>query len=327
MSRPSVTKRNQWKQWFQQKAATAFKSHKRANVKVFLAGDYVVVKFYGKSVCLPASAVAAASLPVETSSRTTDTKSGRSEHTAKQACFPVPQASSYTTPKRTAAENRRRHVKRKQRDLQLLIQQNFSPDSAVFVTLTFCKSTQDLLHVSRECQKLFARLRRHVQGVKYIAVPERDDRGNWHVHLILDRELPLAKSLVKPFLDCGSIRTKSGCWEKLWTLGIVHQKKLDQGGNLGASIAAYVMKNATDQELAGHHTVWKSDNLQPWTELFGQDAVDVIRSIVREGLTPSYGYYCVNCGFVESMHVFEFCLNPQAAKLYKEWRPPNRRAA
>lgn len=322
MSRPSVNKQNLWKRNFQQKAKTVFANSERANVKVFLAGAYIVVKFYGKSVRLPAASVGASlSLvkPLRRESSSAPSVPRKPEEKGRVQCS---KAGSSGTLKRTAAENRRRHVKRKQNELQLLIHQNFSPDTAVFVTLTFRQNSRDLRSVIKECQNLFARFRRHVPDVKYIAVPERHAQGSWHVHLLLDRELPHAMSVAKPFIEAGSIKSKSGSWDKLWPLGLYHQKKLDQGGNLGASIAAYVMKNATDKELSGHHTVWKSDNLQPPTEICGHDANNIIKSLVKEGLSPSYGYSCESCDFVNSMHVFEFCLDPKAVLLDKKWRAP-----
>ena len=91
------------------------------------------------------------------------------------------------------------------------------------------------------------------------------------MHLLLDRELPLARSVAQSYIDSGVIRSAFGSWESLWKLGLFHQKRLNQGGNLGASIAAYMMKNAGDPDLVGHHTVLKSDNLEPPTEIIGQD--------------------------------------------------------
>ena len=311
-------KQQQWKQDFQHKAAYAFATNNRSNVKAFIAGPYVVVKVFGKSVALPGVSTTASS-----------SQSGRSRqdipwHTDRVAGAGTSDSSFFSTGKssvapRTPEENRRRNIKRKQTDLQLLINQNFSPSTAVFATLTFGQSNRDICLVIRECQKLFKRIRRHVPDVKYIAVPERHEKGDWHVHLLLDRELPLTRSLAQSYIDSGSIKSKSGSWEKLWSLGHVHQKRLNQGGNMGASIAAYVIKNATDKELTRHHTVWKSDNLEQPTEICGQDAVDLLHSFVSGDLTPSYGYHCENCGFTETMDVYEFCLDPAAAMLNKAW--------
>ena len=325
MSRPSNNKQQQWKQDFQQRAAYAFATNDRSNIKAFIAGPYVVVKVFGKSVALPGVS------PTVSSSQRGASQRGASQRGAFQQDdsyhvkrgeingLPFSSTGSSSAAPRTPEENRRRNIKRKQTDLQLLIHQNFSPSTAVFATLTFGQSNRDIRKVIRECQKLFKRIRRHVPDVKYIAVPERHDKGDWHVHLLLDRELPLTRSIAQSYIDSGSIKSKSGSWEKLWSLGHVHQKRLNQGGNLGASIAAYVMKNATDKELARHHTVWKSDNLEQPTEICGQDAVDLLRSFVSSDLTPNYGYHCENCRFVGTMDVYEFCLDPQAAMLNKAW--------
>ena len=329
MSRPSANKQQQWKQEFQQKAAYAFATANRSNVKVILAGPYAVVKVFGKSVPLPG--VSPAASPVFAASRHQDTSFGsdaeeRLTSSTKERASSTGAHASTTLP-RTPEENRRRHVKRKQADLQLMINQNFSPSTAVFATVTFRQQQRDIDVVIHECQNLFKRLKSHVPDGKIIAVPERQENGGWHVHLLLDRELPLTRGVAQPYLDSGSIRSSFGSWEKLWILGFVHQKRLDQGGNLGASIAAYVMKNATDEELVGHHTVWKSGNFELPTELCGQDAVDLLRSFVSGDLVPSYGYHCESCSFVETMDVFEFCLDPAAAMLNKAWWRINSAAA
>ena len=330
MSRPSANKQQQLKQEFQQKAAYAFATANRSNVKAFIAGPYVVLKFYGKSVPLPG--VSPAASPVVAASRHQDTSCSsdaeeRLTSSTKERASSTGAHASATLP-RTPEENRHRHVNRKQKDLQLMINQNFSPSTAVFATVTFRQQQRDIDVVIRECQKLFQRLRRHVPDVKYIAVPERHENGGWHVHILLDRELPLTKAVAQSYFNFGSIRSASGSWEKLWKLGFVHQKRLDQGGNLGASIAAYVMKNATDEELVGHHTVWKSGNIELPTEVCGQDAVDLFHSFVSDDLVPSYGYHCTfSSGYMESMDVFEFCLDPAAAMLNKAWWRINTAAA
>jgi hypothetical protein len=318
MTRPSTNKQQQWKQDFQQRAAYAFATNKRSNVKAFIAGPYVVVKLFGKSVALPGIS------PTVSSSQRGRSRQEAPWHTEMEESLGGSGSSFFSkgassSAPRTPEENRRRNIKRKQTDLQLLIHQNFSPSTAVFATLTFGQSCRDIRKVIRECQKLFKRIRRHIPGVKYVAIPERHDNGGWHVHLVLDRELPLTRSLAQSYIDSGSITSKSGSWENLWAIGFVHQKRLDQGGNLGASIAAYVMKNATDKDLARHHTVWKSDNLEQPTEICGQDAVDLLHSFVSGDLAPSYGYHCEKCRFVQTMDVYEFCLDPQAALLNKAW--------
>ena len=312
MSRPSTNKKQEWKRDFQRRSEYAFANNYRSNVKIFIAGPYVIVKIFGKSVSLPGVSPTAYSLQRGARRQGASEEAGASGYSFSStgASSPAP---------RTPEENRRRNTKRKQTELQLLIHQNFSPHTAAFATLTFGQSCWDICCVIRECQKLFKRIRRHVPDVKYIAVPERHAKGGWHVHLLLDRELPLTRSVAQPYIESGGITSKSGSWENLWKLGFVHQKRLDAGGNLGASISAYVMKNAVDADLARHHTVWKSDNLKPPTEICGRDAVELMHSFINSDLTPIYGYHCENCGFIETMDVYEFCLDTQAALLNKAW--------
>ena len=110
MSRPSASKQQQWKQEFQQKAAYAFANDRRSNVKAFIAGPYVVLKFYGKSVPLPGVSSSASSMHVTASHQETSCESGTEESLCaspkERSSFAGAHASSTIPgrPKRTAEE-------------------------------------------------------------------------------------------------------------------------------------------------------------------------------------------------------------------------------
>ena len=322
MSRSSsCQKQQQWQRDFQQQLQSVRVTSVRSNVKAFIAGHYVIIKFFGKTVPLPGVApTACANLSRSTWQDIDDDadceeRANYSSYSSRQNEVSYNSSSAPRTPE----ENRRRHAKRKQVDLQLLIHTNFTPERAVFATLTYQEPQRNVDTVIGDCQKFFKRLMRHVPQVKYVAVPERHENGGWHVHILLDRELPLTRDTAQSYIDDGSINTASGAWQQLWKHGFVHQKRLNQGGNLGASIAGYVLKNSHDPDLVGHHTVWKSKRLEPPMEIYGWDAMDLSNSLSNSNLAPSYSYHCEGCAFVETLDVFEFCLDPEAERLNRAW--------
>ena len=311
MSTQSDYKKSKDLHSFQHHANNAIAGTSWSTVKVFIAGPYSLAKFYGKPVSLPGIVPASlrsvprgSFLSVGSQEHDTSPSAGRQEH------HPQP---------RTAEENHRRHVKRKQSELKLLINTNFVPSTAAFITLTFHEKITDFGVVKRECQKLFKRLRKHAPNIKYLAIPEKHEDKSWHAHILTDRALPLTRAVSTSYIEKGTIRSKFGSWESLWKIGQVHQKALDNGGNLGASIAGYILKNSSDPDLSGHHFIWRSDNLQQPLELNGQDAVDWVQKVAANGDLPIYSYSCQNLEHIKTMDVFEFCNDTQTSLLNKAW--------
>jgi len=71
---------------------------------------------------------------------------------------------------------------------KIILNQDFSRTS--FLTLTFAENVQDLGQARYEFQKFMKRLNYYVHKtkqskIKYIAVPERQERGAWHFHILL----------------------------------------------------------------------------------------------------------------------------------------------
>ena len=307
-----------WQRSFQQKVNWVTVTNTKANVKVIVAGAYSIVKFYGRSVLLPGS--------VASSSVSRPGRMGPDTEVAEDKVMPGSQLAldDYREPRglkpRTAPQNRYRHVKRNLGQMMLLINHNFDPHTARFVTLTFRQKATTYVFVKQECQKFFKRLRKNVPGIQYLAMPDRHEDGSWHVHLIIDRELPMTKELAAPFINAGVIRGKKGSWEGLWTLGQTNQQDLDKGGNLGNAVSRYMMKNAGDKELAGSHTFWRSDNLKQPVKLEGQEAARFVRELADANELPVYSYACENVNeYVGSMNVFEFCHDRKATLHDKAW--------
>lgn len=299
----SSRKETEWQQSFQQKARWVQATADTGNVKIIVAGPYSRISIFGRPVKLPGRALGHLAIPAPHES------SGRRPAANK----------SVGVKPRSAQENRRRNLKRQGATIMHLINQNFDPRKAQFVTLTTKNNAMLFSEIKAECQKLFKRLRKTVRGIKYLAVPERGDNEGWHVHLIIDRELPLTKQVAAAFKKNGVVRSSKACWEVQWRIGFVHQKKIDGGGNLGASIAKYMSKNAVNPDLVGHHSVWRSDNLEVPTELTGQAAVRFVQQLAKSNDTPINAYSCSGIDFIDTLDVFDFCHDRKAALFDKAW--------
>jgi hypothetical protein len=71
---------------------------------------------------------------------------------------------------------------------RIILNQNFEKTS--FLTLTFAENVQDLDVARYEFQKFLKRLNYFLyktkqSKIKYLAVPERQERGAWHFHILL----------------------------------------------------------------------------------------------------------------------------------------------
>lgn len=73
--------------------------------------------------------------------------------------------------------------------LRQLIRANFTSGAKnqLFITLTYAENMQDVEKLARDFDNFMKRLKRKMKGHKldYIAVIEPQDRGSWHVHLLL----------------------------------------------------------------------------------------------------------------------------------------------
>ena len=327
MAKQPSTKEQSWLASFRQQAKWAHVTDTKSTVKIIEAGPYCEVKFYGRPVLLPTNRPTAIESSNSVGSPDNADRSEAASASSNGRTGQQNRRSGSDSSPRTPEQNHYRHVKRSQARLKLLVNANFDPRTAVFVTLSFKVKQFRLADVKRLWGKLAKRLRKNVDGVKYLALPEMHEDGSWHIHVVLDRQLPLNPQAMAPYVAAGKIKGKGGTWESLWKLGQVHCKKLDAGGNLGASIAAYLLKNAHVPDLARCHGVWRSDNLAPPVELTGQAALARLRELESSALWPVHSYSVSDIDFIGSLSVYEFCTDPKAALLYKAWWKCNAPAA
>lgn len=125
-------------------------------------------------------------------------------------------------------------LKRSFKNLVHLIRHNFTAGSEnqLFVTLTYAENMTDKDRLYKDFEKFFKKLKRRYKGIKfdYILVAEPQERGAWHVHLMLKGNKPL-------YIHDAVIR-------ELWGLGITQTERLKSD-----DVGTYYVSYFTNLEL------------------------------------------------------------------------------
>ena len=125
------------------------------------------------------------------------------------------------------------------------------PYKPVFLTMTFADNVTDLKYANHEFKLFVLRLGHKVGGrlnrncLKYLAVPEFQQRGAVHFHVIFFN---------LPFISANAIRE---CWRH----GHIKINAIDHVDNVGAYISKYMTKETCDERLRGQRCYFKSEGL------------------------------------------------------------------
>lgn len=116
--------------------------------------------------------------------------------------------------------------------LRYLINNNFSGrKNELFVTLTYEENMTDTKRLYEDMKNFMKRLKYQFKNsttVDYLSVVEPQQRGAWHVHLLLK------------FNDLSSVFIPSSELATLWGHGFVKIKRVDGVDNIGAYLTAYL---------------------------------------------------------------------------------------
>lgn len=96
-----------------------------------------------------------------------------------------------------------------------------------WVTLTYSENMQDLERLYKDFKSFMKRVRRRWGACEYIAVPEPQRRGAWHMHLIL------IYPVRAPYMPNAELR-------EVWGHGFVRVQSLVDVDNVGAYLSAYL---------------------------------------------------------------------------------------
>lgn len=123
-------------------------------------------------------------------------------------------------------------LRRTIKKLRGLINCNFEgADNELFITLTYKENMRDYRRLYNDFKKFYQKLKRRYRDIdfRYISVIEPQERGAWHVHLLL-------KALNRDylFIDNDSVISE------LWGNGYTKTKRLYGVDNVGAYLSAYL---------------------------------------------------------------------------------------
>lgn len=122
-------------------------------------------------------------------------------------------------------------IRRSIRKLRMIINANFfGEDNELFITLTYAENMTDLKRLYKDFNKFVKRLKYRYKdyGFEYIAVPEPQLRGAWHLHLLL-------KAMNKGYLYISNDEIA-----ELWSHGFTKTERLKGVDNIGAYVSSYL---------------------------------------------------------------------------------------
>lgn len=139
--------------------------------------------------------------------------------------LPTGEMRTYKTQSRVSSGSLRRTFVR----LRDLIRCNFDGgNDQLFITLTYAENMTDTARLSRDYDRFYKRLRRYInRPLKYIAVIEPQERGAWHIHLMLRT------------VDKTPLYIADNVIRKLWKNGITQTERLKNADDLGAYYVTY----------------------------------------------------------------------------------------
>jgi hypothetical protein len=125
--------------------------------------------------------------------------------------------------------------------------------SVKFLTLTYKKCMDNLSRAHDDFVKLIDQIGHYLdEKVEYIAVPELQKRGAWHLHVVLYSSFIPIRWLIEK-------------WNKENGHGSVDLHEIKHINNLGKYLAKYVSKTFVDENLEGKHRYWCSEGFKDKT--------------------------------------------------------------
>lgn len=112
-----------------------------------------------------------------------------------------------------------------------MINANFEgADNELFITLTYRENMMDYKRLYRDFDKFYKKLKYRYEDTEfcYIAVVEPQERGAWHVHLLLKA------------LNRGNLFIENEEIANLWGHGFTKTERLRGVDNVGAYLSAYL---------------------------------------------------------------------------------------
>lgn len=148
----------------------------------------------------------------------------------------------------------------------------------VFVTLTFAENLQDLGEANAHFKTYMKRLNYFLRvDLKYVAVPEFQERGAVHFHLVFFN---------LPYIDKFDL-------ENIWGHGFTNIQVVKNVRSMGAYLAKYFAKSAHDPRLFGKKSYTASRGIYRPVDIYGAYEVDseVDRAMIIDISENKYQLY------------------------------------
>ncbi len=159
-------------------------------------------------------------------------------------------------------------VNRTRTEIRRLI--NSNPQLTKFMTLTFAENFTDLKQANYLFNQFIKRMNYKYPNFRYLAIPEFQQRGAVHYHLLCDM----------PFIHFREIT-------EIWGHGNIDIKTLKDVDNIGAYVCKYLSKDMFDERTFGKKKYFRSQTLKDPIEILGWLATKFIERFLSL-LTPSF---------------------------------------
>ncbi len=177
---------------------------------------------------------------------------------------------------------------------------NSNPNLNKFMTLTFANNMTDLKQANYLFNQFVKRLVYRYPDFEYLAVPEYQDRGAVHYHLLCNL----------PYIEITGL-------EYIWSHGHVNIRQIGEVNNLGSYMSKYLGKDLFNQVMFNKKKFFCSQNLKRPVELlswyamlFANKFLSLIKPVFEteweSEWTGEVQYKAYNLGFVAfSKGIFE----------------------
>jgi len=196
----------------------------------------------------------------------------------------------------TLKSRRLDNLRRSKKLFERIVKSNLNRESPpVFLSLTFIECG-DLSVAFKQLKAFIRRLNKHFGiNAKYIAVPEFQDRGTIHFHLLIFSIIliPYGDTMAKRgYLKDGKKRYRYSFKSKglerdtrviqnLWGFGYVDIIKTDGGTALAGYLSKYFTKSFTDTRIRGQKCYVTSRNIERPRTVSGEEAVNNVYSVLE----------------------------------------------
>ncbi|OGH81168.1 MAG: hypothetical protein A3I29_01725 [Candidatus Magasanikbacteria bacterium RIFCSPLOWO2_02_FULL_44_11] len=129
---------------------------------------------------------------------------------------------------------------------------NSNPQLTKFLTLTFAENITDLKDANYVFNQFVKRISYRYSDFEYLAVPEFQQRGAVHYHLLCNL----------PFIEQEAIA-------QMWGQGFIKINRLNNVTNVGAYVCKYLSKDMFDERTFGKKKFFRSQTLKAPVEILG----------------------------------------------------------